>query len=122
MPLHIGSSQRLLLAHSPPSVVRAVLSKPREKRTARTIAEPTALRHSLEKLRMVDSTQGHGEGIEGVGAAATLVRGADDLILGASVAVYIQPGKTSAQLLRFRTAVASAAEAISEWRLPAQAS
>jgi DNA-binding IclR family transcriptional regulator len=121
MPLHIGSSQRLLLAHSPAGVLRAVLGAPLEKRTARTVAEPTALRKSLDKLRMVDSTQGHGEGIEGVGAAATLVRGADEVILGALVAVYIQPGKTPAQLLRLRTAVASAAEAISGWRLPAQA-
>ncbi|MES2975375.1 MAG: IclR family transcriptional regulator [Pseudomonadota bacterium] len=119
MPLHIGSSQRLLLAHLPSALLREVLSHPLERRTARTFAEPERLRASLAKLKMTDSVQGHGEGLDGVGAAATLVRGEGDAILGALVAVYIHAGKTPAQLQAIGAAVEKAAQEISAWQLPA---
>lgn len=121
MPLHVGSSQRLLLAHLPAAVLREVLAHPLERRTARTFAEPERLRASLAKLKMTDSVQGHGEGLEGIGAAATLVRGEADAILGALVAVYIHAGKTPAQLQIISAAVESAAQELSAWRLPAAA-
>ncbi len=118
MPLHIGGSQRLLLAHSPASVLRDLLARPLERRTARTFSEPERLRASLQRLKMTDSIQGHGEGLDGVGAAATLVRGEADTVLGAVVAVYIHAGKTSAQLKAIATAVEAAAQDISAWQLP----
>lgn len=118
VPLHIGVSQRLLLAHLPVAQVRQVLSRPLEKRTARTITDPKALRASLETLRRVDSAQGQSEGIAGVGAAATVLRGANDEVLGALVAVYIHTGKSSAQLDMVRTAVELAAQEISSWCFP----
>ncbi len=121
MPLNIGASQRLLLAHAPAEVQRRVLAGALPRRTARTFAEAAPLRASLLKLRQVDSVQGHGEGIDGVGAAATLVRGAHDAVLGALVAVYIHPGKPAARLKAIAAAVERAAQEISAWQLPAQA-
>jgi DNA-binding IclR family transcriptional regulator len=121
MPLHLGASQRLLLAHAPADVQRRVLAAPLEKRTARTFADPALLRANLQRLKMGDSVQGHGEGIDGVGAAATLVRGAGDVVLGALVAVYIQPGKTPARLKAIAAAVELAAQEVSGWELPPQA-
>ncbi|MCZ4313890.1 IclR family transcriptional regulator [Comamonadaceae bacterium G21597-S1] len=116
VPLHIGVSQRLLLAHQPANLVRQLLAKPLEKRTAKTITDPAALRASLEALRRVDSAQGQSEGIAGVGAAAALLRGAQDEVLGALVAVYIHTGKSVAQLESLRTGVERAAQEISSWR------
>ncbi len=121
LPLHMGASQRLLLAHAPAEVVRAVLGRPLERRTARTFSDAQRLRQSLDKLRMTDSVQGHGEGIDGVGAAATLVRGAGDEVLGVLVAVYIHTGKGATQLHKIAQAVEDAAQQLSAWQLPAQA-
>jgi len=116
MPLHIGVSQRLLLAHLPAQQVRQVLARPLERRTPRTITDPAALRASLETLRRVDSAQGQSEGIPGVGAAAALLRGSQDEVLGALVAVYIHSGKSAAQLATLRDGVVHAASEISSWR------
>ncbi|HYF21352.1 MAG TPA: IclR family transcriptional regulator [Ramlibacter sp.] len=119
MPLTVGASQRLLLAHAPADLQRRVLSRPLEKRTARTFADAAQLRASLQRLRMGESVQGHGEGIDGVGAAATLVRGAGDQVLGALVAVYIHPGKPAARLKAIAAAVEQAAQEISSWEVAA---
>jgi DNA-binding IclR family transcriptional regulator len=121
MPLNVGGSQRLLLAHAPASVLRELLARPLERRTARTFSEPDRLRASLQRLKMTDSIQGHGEGLDGIGAAATLVRGEGDAMLGALVAVYIHAGKTPAQLKTIAQAVEAAAQEISAWQLPVSA-
>lgn len=118
LPLHMGASQRLLLAHGGPALWREVLGRPLEGRTARTFNDPRQLRASLESLRRTDSVQGHGEGIDGVGAAATLVRGSDDAVLGALVAVYIHTGKGLAQRRGIAQAVERAAQEMSAWQLP----
>jgi DNA-binding IclR family transcriptional regulator len=121
MPLNVGASQRLLLAHAPADVQRRVLARPLDRRTGRTFADAAQLRASLQRLRMGDSVQGHGEGIDGVGAAATLVRGAGDEVLGALVAVYIHPGKPAARLKAIAAAVEQAAQEISSWEVQAVA-
>lgn len=121
LPLHVGGSQRLLLAHGGAVLWRQVLASPLERRTVRTVADPQRLRQSLELLRRTDSVQGHGEGIDGVGGAATLVRGAGDVVLGALVAVYIHSGKGSTQLRSIAQAVEAAAQEITGWQLPAPA-
>ncbi len=117
VPLHIGVSQRLLLAHQPAPVLRQVLAGPLEKRTTRTLTNPETLRASLASLRRVDSAQGQSEGIDGVGAAATLIRGAQDRVLAALVAVYIHKGKSAAQLAGLRQGVERAAQEISSWQV-----
>ena len=119
LPLHMGASQRLLLAHAGPAIWRQVLAAPLERRTARTLNDPQALRDSLEQLRRTDSVQGNGEGIDGVGASAALVRGAQDVVLGALVAVYIHTGKGAVRLRAIAQAVDAAAQEISAWQLPA---
>ena len=117
MPLHIGVSQRLLLAHLPAMVIRQMLASRLEKRTVRTITDPVVLRASLEPLRRVESAQGQSEGIDGIGAAATVIRGLDDTLLGALVAVYIHTGKSTAQLAALRQGVQRAAQEISSWQV-----
>lgn len=117
MPLHIGVSQRLLLAHLPATVIRQVLAGRLDKRTSRTLTDPAALRSSLEPLRRVESAQGQSEGIDGVGAAATVIRGLDDTLLGALVAVYIHTGKSTTQLSALRQGVERAAQQISSWQV-----
>jgi len=117
MPLHIGVSQRLLLAHLPAAVIRQLLAGRLEKRTVRTITDPVELRASLEPLRRVESAQGQSEGIDGVGAAATVIRGLDDTLLGALVAVYIHTGKSTTQLAALRQGVERAAQQISSWQV-----
>ena len=117
VPLHIGVSQRLLLAHLPAAVLRQVLAGDLEKRTSRTLTDPAALRASLESLRRVESAQGQSEGIDGVGAAAAVIRGLNDTLLGALVAVYIHTGKSAAQLASLRQGVERAAQEISSWHV-----
>lgn len=115
VPLHIGASQRLLLAHSPVSLWRRVLAQSLEPRTSRTFTDPGQLRASLEHLRRVDSEQTHGEGIQGVGAAAALVRDAQGQTQAALVAVYIHAGKSARELQAIRSAVEAAARELSRW-------
>lgn len=119
VPLHIGASQRLLLAHAGPATWRQVLAGPLERRTPRTLVEPAKLRASLELLRRGDSEQSVGEGIEGVGAASALVRGSGDRALAALVAVYIHAGKPAAQLQEIRARVQAAAADLSALQLDA---
>lgn len=119
VPLHIGGSQRLLLAHAGKALWRQILTGPLERRTARTIVEPVKLRASLEQLRRGESAQSVGEGIDGVGAASALVRGSSDRVLGALVAVYIHAGKSARQLQEIRTLVEASAADLSAMQIEA---
>jgi DNA-binding IclR family transcriptional regulator len=98
-------------------VIRQILAAKLEKRTSHTITNPAVLRASLESLSRAESAQGQSEGSDGVGAAATLIRGSQDQLLGALVAVYIHTGKTAAQLTAFSLAVEQAAQEISSWQV-----
>jgi DNA-binding IclR family transcriptional regulator len=117
IPLYVGGSQRLLLAHAPASVRRQVLAMPLKARTAQTMSDSEVLRDSLCKLQSKTSIQSHGEGIEGIGAAAALVYGGNQTVLGAIVVVYIYFGKSAVQLRALLSAVESTAQEISTWQL-----
>jgi DNA-binding IclR family transcriptional regulator len=119
MPLYVGASQRLLLAHASPELQRHVLAQPLSARASRTLTDRQRLKASLDKLRVESWSQSHSEGIEGVGAAAALVRGARDIVLGAIVAVYLHKSKNAAQLRAIRDAVEATAREISAWQLAA---
>jgi DNA-binding IclR family transcriptional regulator len=117
MPLYVGASQRLLLAHADPELQQRVLAQPLTARTSRTLVDSQRLRASLNKLRQANVSQTHSEGIEGVGAASALVRGARDAVLGAIAVVYIQSNKSAAELKALREAVEDTAHEISAWQL-----
>ena len=51
---------------------------------------------------MSDTAQGYGEGIHGLGGAATLIRGDQDVVVGPLVAVYIHPAKHKPNSNSFR--------------------
>jgi DNA-binding IclR family transcriptional regulator len=117
MPLYVGASQRLLLAHADADLQQRVLSQPLQARTSRTFTDPRRLMASLHRLRLGNSSQTHSEGIDGVGAAAAVVRGARDTVLGAIAVVYIQRSKTAADLKTILEAVEATAREISAWQL-----
>jgi DNA-binding IclR family transcriptional regulator len=117
MPLYVGASQRLLLAHAGSELQERVLSQQLVPRTSRTLTDPRRLRASLARLRLEGTSQSHSEGIEGVGAASALVRGAGDIVLGAIAVVYIHKSKSAAQLRSLLDAVEATAREISAWQL-----
>lgn len=112
MPLHVGASQRLLLAHAPAAVREGVLAGPLERRTRRTIVSPERLRRDLEALGRRREVASHGEGIDGVGATAALVGRPGREPLAALVAVYVYASQSARSLARLRRAVAEGAAAI----------
>lgn len=51
VPLHVGSSAKLLLAHMEPKEARRILERPLERITPNTITDPEALSRELEAIR-----------------------------------------------------------------------
>jgi len=89
LPLHVGASQRLLLAHAPPDVRSAVLDGPLTRHTPRTIVSRARLARELDALATRRTFTSHGEGVDGVGAAAALVGGPESEPRAALVVVYV---------------------------------
>lgn len=112
LPLHVGASQRLLLAHAPAEVRETVLAGPLARVTPRTLTSPLRLRRELALLAGRRELASHGEGIDGVGATAALVGPPGAEPLGALVAVYVYASQNARTLARMRRAVLEGAEAI----------
>ena len=112
LPLHVGASQRLLLAHAPAEVREAVLAGPLARLTPRTLTSPQRLRRELALLARRRELASHGEGIDGVGATAALVGPPDAEPLAALVAVYVYASQNARTLARMRRKVLEAARAI----------
>jgi DNA-binding IclR family transcriptional regulator len=112
LPLHVGASQRLLLAHAPADVRESVVAGPLVRVTSRTVASPDRLRRELATLAQRRELASHGEGIDGVGATAALVGPTGREPAGALVAVYVYASQTARTLARMRRAVLDAAATI----------
>ncbi|GIK85054.1 MAG: IclR family transcriptional regulator [Betaproteobacteria bacterium] len=112
LPLYVGASQRLLLAHAPPEVRDDVLAAPLERITPRTITSPARLRRELETLAKRRDLASHGEGIDGVGATAALVGAGGAEPVAALVAVYVYASQTARTLSRIRRRVLATAATI----------
>ncbi|MBV7486965.1 IclR family transcriptional regulator [Bordetella sp. BOR01] len=113
LPLWLGASQRLLLAYAPQEVVDRVLAAPHQRRASNTITDAAQLRAELGTLRERGWACSVNEGVEGVGAAAAVVCGADGQVLAAVVAVYIYAGTQQARQEAIRIETIDAAAAIS---------
>ena len=121
LPLHVGVSQRLLLAHAPEAVRRAVLVGPLAKVTGRTVTSRSRLARDLVSLAGVTDHAGHGEGVEGVGATAALVGSPGREPAAALVAVYVHASQGALRLRAIRTGVVEAAAAITRALDPSDA-
>ncbi len=113
LPLYLGGTQRLLLAHAPASVVDEVLSQPLERRASRTITDPEDIRRNLPRLRRDGWVGAHSEGVEGVGAFSAAVTDAGGKMVAAMVATYVHAGRTTAQRKHIADAVVAAAQDVS---------
>ena len=112
LPLHVGASQRLLLAHAPAEVRDAVVASPLARVTARTITSSARLRRELDALAGRRELASHGEGIDGVGATAALVGDPGLEPAAALVAVYVYASQTARSLARIRRKLLDAAARI----------
>lgn len=111
LPLHVGASQRLLLAHAPEAVREAVLAGPLARFTPRTIVSRARLRRECEVLAGQRAFESQGEGIDGVGAATALVgrEGVEPRAALVSVYVYANRGAARRAAILRQTAAAAAA-------------
>lgn len=112
LPLHVGASQRLLLAHAPPDVRAAVLGGPLPRHTSRTIVSRARLARELDQLAARRTFTSHGEGMEGVGAAAALVGSAASEPRAALVTVYVYANGNASRRARILRETAQAAQDI----------
>lgn len=112
LPLHVGASQRLLLAHAPEAVRESVLAGKLARFTPRTIVSPPRLRRETERLAKQRAFASHDEGIDGVGGAAALIgNGAHPD--AALVAVYVHESRSAAQRAAILREATKAADLLS---------
>jgi len=114
LPLHVGASQRLLLAHAPEAVREAVLAGPLARFTPRTLVSRARLRRECEILAGERTFQSQGEGIDGVGAATALVGRAGIEPRAALVSVYVYANRSATRRAATLRQTAAAADAITE--------
>ncbi len=111
LPLHVGASQRLLLAHAPIAVREAVLAGTLARFTPLTIVSPTRLKREMAAIATGRTFESHGEGVDGVGAAAALV-GAGTEPCAALVSVYVYANRSATRRAAILRRTAGAADAI----------
>lgn len=111
LPLHVGASQRLLLAHAPPAVRDAVLAGTLARFTPHTIVSRARLKRELADIATGRSFTSHDEGVDGVGAAAALV-GDDAEPRAALVSVYVYASCSAARRETILRRTEKAADAI----------
>lgn len=114
LPLHVGGSQRLLLAHAPRDIRERVLAGPLRRVTARTIVSRRRLQAELDDLAVRRDVASHGEGVDGVGATTALVGRAGEEPRAALVVVYVYASQSSRKLAEIRRATRRAADRITE--------
>ena len=112
LPLHVGASQRLLLAHAPEPVRRAVLAGPLPRVASRTITSSARLARDVAFLAGRRTLAGHDEGVEGVGATAALVGSPGAEPRAALVAVYVFASQGARRLREIRDRTVETADAI----------
>ncbi len=112
LPLHVGASQRLLLAHAPEAVRRAVLAGPLPRVASRTITSSARLARDLASLAGRRDLAGHDEGVEGVGATAALVGAPPAEPRAALVAVYVFASQGARRLREIRARTVETADAV----------
>lgn len=114
LPLHVGASQRLLLAHAPAAVREAVLAGPLSRFTPRTVVSRARLRRELAVIATSRTFESHGEGVDGVGAAAALVGASTAEPRAALVSVYVYANRNATRRAAILRQTADAAQAITQ--------
>lgn len=82
-PLHAGSSSMCILAFLPNDQQEAVLSRPLDSLTVKTVHDPVTLRARLDQVRHQGYARSDGERQEGAGSVAGPVFGLDGSVQGA---------------------------------------
>ncbi len=112
LPLHVGASQRLLLAHAPADIRERVLQGPLPRAASRTVTSRRRLARDLALLAGRRELASHGEGIEGIGATAALVGPPVLEPVAVLVTVYVYASQSPRRLAEIRRATGKAADAI----------
>lgn len=89
LPLHAGSSAKLLLAHAPETVIEQVLEKPLPDLTGKTLTSSDALRTKLDEIRRDDLSRDEGEFASNVHSLAVPIRDRDSKVICAVSAAFI---------------------------------
>lgn len=76
--MHASASGKLLLAYQPAPVIKAILTKPLEHLTERTITEPDLLRDQLDRIRQAEYAVSIGESDSSLWGVAVPVRDVRD--------------------------------------------
>jgi len=80
-PLHCTSNGKVLLANLPSTELESFLAQPLERRTARTVTSPRALREELASVRRLGYATGCGELEDGLNGISTAVRDSEGNII-----------------------------------------
>lgn len=83
LPMHAVSSGLVMLAHLPPAEVDRFLAQPRERFTAHTVTEPTAVRERILRAQVDGFAWTRDEFAEGITSIAAAVSGEDGEVAGA---------------------------------------
>jgi DNA-binding IclR family transcriptional regulator len=83
LPAHASALGKVLLAHTPPGQVAAVLKRPMRRLTPRTVSAPNQLAGALEQVRRDGLAHDYEEVREGVSCVAVPIRGASGSVVAA---------------------------------------
>jgi DNA-binding IclR family transcriptional regulator len=111
VPVHVGASSKLLLAHLPPAELDAWLSRPLVAYTNRTITDPRRLRSELTRIRRLGWAQDKGEDAPSIHAFAAPVFGPDGKLV-AALSVPFLAGTPPERMEELRLAAIATAKAI----------
>jgi len=110
MPAHATGVGKAILAFSPPELVSALIAAGLERRTARTVVAPGALRRELSRIRQAGTAYDREESGPGIVCAASPVFGADGAVLAG---LSLTGWSSRLNLARAAPAVRTAALALS---------
>jgi IclR family acetate operon transcriptional repressor len=98
-PLHAGASFKVLLAHLPRNRVEEVIKQGLPKLTEHTIANATALKNELEKIRKQGYAISHGELYDGFTAIAAPIRDSENQVI-AGISVIAPSAKYASERVK----------------------
>jgi DNA-binding IclR family transcriptional regulator len=111
VPVHVGASSKLLLAHLPAAELDKWLSHPLVAYTSRTITDPRRLRSELTRIRRLGWAQDKGEDAPSIHAFAAPVFGPDGSMV-AALSVPFLAGTSPERMEELRLAAIATAKAI----------
>lgn len=112
LPLHAGSTAKVLLAFADPAQQEAILTLRLQAFTPHTITDPARLRRELELIRVRGYATSRGEVDEGARGISALVRGAGDRVAAALTVAGPKSRLSGSRVMEAIAAVRAAAAEI----------